>query len=171
MLFVRTGRSAFCATARCDRLAFRKTSSSLYLSFALLNSTLNQLRPSLREERKNVADASFMSEFVSEISVLCARRCAPALQTLPSDLHLVWIIALEVEGEKNHLGNPRLPSAKSTVNTPKHRTRAGFTEDSFIVFELQWHQKYVKGVYTNQFMLFLPSLLSLSQLHCAVYTC
>lgn len=56
---------------------------------------------------------------------MSVRKCTPAFQTLPSDLHLVWITALVVEWEENHLGNLRLPSAKNTANAPKHRIRAG----------------------------------------------
>lgn len=69
---------------------------------------------------------------VSELSVVDFRRCLleSALQhfrpCLASDLHLVWITALVVDWEENHLGNLHLPSAKNTGNTPKYRIRAAF---------------------------------------------
>lgn len=101
------------------------------LSFALLNTALNQWSPSLGEWEQSgkVWQAPVLClslyEWNQGVVEMSVRKFTPAVQTLRSDLHLVWIMALEVEWEKNHLGNLCLASAKSAANAPGLRTPAG----------------------------------------------
>lgn len=98
---------------------------------------------------------------MSELSVVDFRRCLleSALQhfrpCLASDLHLVWITALVVDWEENHLGNLRLPSAKNTGNTPKYRIRAAFNRTRlYSVWNAVTPAIWKTCIHLNYFMFF-----------------
>lgn len=123
------------------------------LSFALLNTALNQwslYSRRTRAERKSVAGASFMSEFVwvksrccgfSEMSV---RKCSSKPWVVICIWSGSWLWRWSERRTTWVTSACPLPRAPPTHLDPEHRL--GLTEDSFIVFELQWHQKYVNCV-------------------------
>lgn len=157
MLSVRSSRNGFCAPARCDRLLFWKTSSALDLYFCAFKHCVKSVEAFSQrsgEERKNVADASFLSAFVWVNSVLwVVRRCPVESALQPSEAAspaiCIW------SGSPRWWWNERrttwVTSACPLPRTPPthQNTEYGLvsTEHSFTVSQMQWQQQYGNRVH------------------------